>query len=306
MSRAPLVSVVTIFKDAERYLAESVESVLAQSCSDWELLLVDDGSRDGSRRIAEGFERRSADRIRVLEHEGRRNRGMSASRNLGIAHAHGRFVALLDADDVWLPHRLEQQLALFAAHPRAAMVYGNRQYWTDGRGGGETPIEVSDHRIPADCLILPPGLFVAIYGDQRATNPGSDVIVRRETALRLGGFEDRFRTMYEDQAFLVKVFLHEPVFVSSRCWMKYRQHDASCVARWARDGEQPETSRKSFLDWIEAYLAERGIADRRVRAAMRRAMRPFRHPWLDRLARLPGLAARRALAVATRWARLEA
>lgn len=302
MNRAPLVSVVTIFKDAERFLAESARSVLAQSCSDWELLLVDDGSSDDSREIAEGFERLCPHRIRVLEHDGRRNRGMSASRNLGIAQARGRFVALLDADDVWLPHRLEEQLALFAAHPRAAMVYGNRQYWTDGRDGGE----VSDHRIPVDRLILPPELFVAIYGDQRATNPGSDVIVRRETALRLGGFDDRFRTMYEDQAFLVKVFLHEPVFVSSRCWMKYRQHDASCVARWARDGERPETSWKSFLDWIEAYVAERGIADRRVRAAVGRAMRPFRHPWLDRLARLPGLAARRARAVGTRWSRPEA
>ncbi len=307
MDRQPLVSVVTIFKDAEQFLAESRESVFAQSYPNWELLLIDDGSCDGSTEMARRYEREHADRIRYFEHAGHSNRGMSASRNLGISQARGEYVALLDADDVWLPSRLEEQVALFAAHPQAAMIYGNRQYWTSWEGGSRDVRAdiVSEHGIPGDRLIHPPELFLLTYGEQRATNPGSDVIFRREAALRLGGFEEAFRTMYEDQAFLVKVFLNEAVFVSDRCWMKYRQHQGSCVARWARDGDGPETSWQSFLWWIEGYLARREIRDRRVWAAVKKAMRPYRHPWWHRLLRLSRGGARRALSLGSRVTGME-
>jgi len=103
VSDTPLVSVITIFLDAERFLNEAIESLRAQTYERWELLLVDDGSRDGSSEIAREHAARDPHRIRVLEHAGHANLGMSASRNLGIAHARGDLVALLDADDVYLP-----------------------------------------------------------------------------------------------------------------------------------------------------------------------------------------------------------
>ena len=120
----PRVSVVMIFLDEERFLAEAIESVRAQTFTDWELLLVDDGSSDGSSAIARGYAEREGDRIRYLEHPGHENRGMSASRNLGIRHARGDLVALLDADDVWLQHKLSRQVALLDANPDAEMIYG--------------------------------------------------------------------------------------------------------------------------------------------------------------------------------------
>ena len=91
-----------IFLDAALFLAEALDSVLAESFQDFELLLVDDGWTDGSTTIARGFADRLRARGRYLEHPGDANRGMSASRNLGIRHARGPF-RLLDADDVWLP-----------------------------------------------------------------------------------------------------------------------------------------------------------------------------------------------------------
>ena len=82
-----------IFWEAERFLEEAIESVVAQTYASWELLLVDDGSRDGSTAIARRYVRRFPDRMRYLEHPGHANLGMSASRNLGIRHSRGSYVA---------------------------------------------------------------------------------------------------------------------------------------------------------------------------------------------------------------------
>ena len=84
---APLVSVVTIFLNGEPFIGEAIESVLAQTFRDFELLLVDDGSTDGSTALARARAEREPGRVLYLEHEGHANRGMSASRNLGIEHA---------------------------------------------------------------------------------------------------------------------------------------------------------------------------------------------------------------------------
>src|SRR5690606_28181582 len=105
MPTSPTVSVIIIFLDAERYLNEAIRSVFDQTVSNWELLLVDDGSSDASSTIARCHAAAMPERIRYLEHSGHENRGMSASRNLGIRTARGRYVAFLDADDVWLPDR---------------------------------------------------------------------------------------------------------------------------------------------------------------------------------------------------------
>ena len=109
-----LVSVVIIFFNEERFLAEAVASVYAQTFHDWELLLVDDGSSDRSSDIAKGYAERDPARVRYLEHPGHANRGASASRNVGVHAARGEWVAFLDGDDIWLPERLERSVALAA------------------------------------------------------------------------------------------------------------------------------------------------------------------------------------------------
>ena len=120
----PSVSVVLIFLDAVPFLDEAIRSIRDQTVPDWELLLVDDGSTDGSTEVARWHAGEDARRIRYLEHEGHANRGMSASRNLGIAQARGRFVTFLDADDVLRPDALRTLTATLEREPRAAMAYG--------------------------------------------------------------------------------------------------------------------------------------------------------------------------------------
>jgi glycosyltransferase involved in cell wall biosynthesis len=292
--RIPVVTVVTIFRDAERFLGEAIDSVFAQSYTHWELMLVDDGSADRSTAIARGYAERHPDRVRYVEHEHHANRGMSASRNVGMAHARGGLIALLDADDVWFPQRLEQQVAAFAAHPEIALVYGNRLYWWKWDASSAEEDSVSSHGIPADRVIEPPDLFVRMYAEHRTTNPGSDVMFRRATALGVGGFDERFRGMFEDQVFLVKMCLEAPVFVSSHCWLKYRQHADSCVARADRATRQ--AAWRLFRETTDDYLRRRGADSETLRRAFRAATRPPRAHWLDRVARGSRRAVRAVLA----------
>jgi Glycosyl transferase family 2 len=120
-SRGPAVTVLTSVYNGEAYLAQALESVLAQSLSDWECVVVDDGSSDGSPEIARRFAATDS-RFRVHVQA---NQGPPSARNAGLQHARGRYVAVLDADDVALPDRLERQVAHLDANPDVALVGSN-------------------------------------------------------------------------------------------------------------------------------------------------------------------------------------
>ena len=115
----PFVSVISIFFNAEDYFGEAIESVLAQDYDRFELLLCDDGSADRSTAIAEDFARRYPERVRVLHHPGRANRGMSATRNLGVGSARGDLIAFIDADDRWRASKLREQADILSRLPEA-------------------------------------------------------------------------------------------------------------------------------------------------------------------------------------------
>ena len=283
-SSRPLVSVVTIFLDASAFLDESVESVLAQTYESWELLLVDDGSTDGSSTTARGWAARHPDRIRYLEHEGHANRGMSASRNHGVRHARGEVVAFLDADDVYLPDKLERQVALLVARPEADVLYGATQYWYSWTGD---PADVARDRarrqgVP-DGSMHPPGtLLVPLLRDEIRTPCTCGVVMWREAFEAAGGFEERFRGMFEDQAFFFKLFATTSILVDAGVHDRYRQHDAShchveqASGSWDGSG-RPSPSQRDYLHWLEGYVARTGLdRDRALHATLQRALRPYR------------------------------
>ncbi|HEU4721983.1 MAG TPA: glycosyltransferase family A protein [Gemmatimonadaceae bacterium] len=298
MSR-PLVSAITTFLNGERFLGEAIESVLAQTHPEWELLLVDDGSTDGATAIARGYAQRYPDRVTYLEHAGHANRGISASRNLAIAAARGAYVAFLDADDVWVPDKLEAQLALLEASPGASAIYGNTLYWRswtgDAADAGADYYPVLGVR--DGTVATPPALLVNMLRGRTAVPCVHSFVVRTDALRRIGGFEERFRGMFEDQAFYAKLFLSEPVLVVERSWERYRLHDDSCCAVAKREGVAAE-ARHRFLEWLDGHLATTGAGDEAVRNAVRRALWPYRHPRLERLRRrassIAGRLARRA------------
>ena len=268
----PGVSVVTIFHNAAEFIGEAIESVLAQDMDSWELLLVDDGSTDASSSIARNFAARHADRIRYLEHDGHSNRGMSASRNLGISQARGRFIAFIDADDIWRPCKLREQLAIFDAFPELGAVFGAVNYWRSWAGLKDEVIATGHVQ---DAIVHPPEASLALYPLGRAAAPcPSDVIVRREVVDRLGGFEAHFtgpRQLYEDQGFFAKLYLNAPVYFSSSVWLDYRQHANSCVATVHQDGRYWEV-RGYFLNWFDGYLAANVPEAVKVQRAVKAAL----------------------------------
>ena len=257
---APLVSVITIFLDAKRFFAEAVESVLGQSYAHWELLLVDDGSTDGTSELARQYAATHPDRIRYLDHVGHRHRGMSATRNLGLQDARGALIAFLDADDVWLPQKLEVQVALFAAHPGAEMLAGTTRLWHSWSGRPEVAGTDSIRKVsePADALYAPPQLLRRYLNDQALTPATCSVLIRREACDRIGGFEDRFTGLYEDQAFFLKAYLALPIYLSSTCTDLYRQHPASHSAEALRSGRysahEPSPALVDLFLWLAREL----------------------------------------------------
>lgn len=114
---APAVTVFIPAYNAAAYLGQAIESVVAQTYRDFELLVIDDGSHDGTRAIAEAFASRDP-RISVVSRE---NRGRSSTRNEAFDRARGRYLAVLDADDLCVPERLERQAAFLDANPHVAL-----------------------------------------------------------------------------------------------------------------------------------------------------------------------------------------
>lgn len=282
MTHQPLVSVVIIFFNAEKFLREAIESVLAQSYKSWELLLVDDGSTDGSSRIASHYSERHHNRIRRLQHPRGENRGMCASRNLGIQCAAGKYLAFLDADDVWLPNKLQEQVAILEAHPEAGMLYGRTLYWRSWNSDSSRRSRdfVPALGVPSGKVQPPPGLLPKFLRGSASVPCTCSILVRTSVACQVGGFEESFagrRTLYEDQAFYSKVCLETPILAFDRCWDRYRQHRDSSVAIASRTLLET-TARRHFLEWLQEYLIAKRVKDAAVWQALRREMWRIK-PW---------------------------
>jgi hypothetical protein len=276
--RAGLVSVVVIFRNEARFLEEAIASVHAQTYPSWELLLVDDCSDDGSAQIAMARAARDPARVRYHTHPGYANRGMSASRNLGARHARGEHIALLDGDDAWLPRRLERSVAILARHPMAMMCYGTTQYWYSWQGA-EAPERdrIQPHHFRANRVVQAPELLIRFL-THRAALPGTNsLLIRRRAFLDVGGFEESFPGLAEDQAFLAKFCLRHPVYVHDECLDRYRQHDDSCCAVAVRAGEVRDGQLR-YLEWLEAHIRAIGCADSRVWKALQHQHRVMERP----------------------------
>ncbi|WP_052002847.1 glycosyltransferase [Microvirga sp. BSC39] len=284
----PTVSVITPFLNAEPYLEAAIGSVKGQTETDWELLLIDDGSTDNSVAIA----RRAAEldsRVRLLFNADEQ-RGAAAARNLGLQHAQGDVVSFLDADDLYEPDALASAVAAFEANHEAAMVYGPSRWWHPGDEEQDWTESVADL---AQRLHDPPSLLTRVILLQRGHVPCTcGVLIRRNVIQTVGGFEERFR-LYEDQSLWVKVFLQYPVFVTTTCMARYRQHSGSVSASASESGEydrlQPHPARMEFLKWVSYYVKSQHVYNRKLERALRIARAYYDAPpslqrKIDRLA----------------------
>lgn len=290
----PMVSAIMIFLNGEPFIAEAIESIIAQTFTDWELILVDDGTTDGATGIAQGFAERYPDRIRYIDHPGHANRGMSASRNAGIRAARGDIVAFLDADDVWMPRRLEAHITILGREPEVAVVMGPTLWWRSWMDPGQSPLKpwlttdtISESGLPLHQSIPPPEVALSYLVRRGATLPGiCSVTARRAAVLAVGGFNDDFRTLYEDQVFHFRIGLRFPIWVDDEVLARYRQHDESACNKEGRVASDTRM-RPVFLAWLGSHLTEIGCDDPRVWQAWRGEMLRFERPVYWAITRFP-------------------
>ena len=174
----PAVSVIMPAFNVGPYIGASIESVLAQTFTDWELVIVDDGSTDDTYAIAEALARTDA-RIRVIREA---NGGISVARNTALRIAVGEFLAILDSDDLWSPEFLAAQMAIFAAHPEVDIVTGNA-WFLGGQFDGQPARPTPDPRPAPDLATL--------LADETAVFIMA--VMRRRVYETIGGFDESMR-----------------------------------------------------------------------------------------------------------------
>lgn len=161
----PNVSIIMPCHNGEKYISDAIQSVISQTFSDWELLVIDDNSSDNSVNIIEDFCKKDA-RIKLFRTE--KTSGLPATpRNVGIKNATGRFIAFLDCDDIWLPAKLEHQIPLFETK-NVAVVFS---YYAKMNGSGnygtssiQSPVFVSyDYMLKGNCI----GNLTGMYDTQK-------------------------------------------------------------------------------------------------------------------------------------------
>jgi len=188
-----LVSVVIPTRDRRVLTAEAVASVLAQTFPDLELVVVDDGSTDGT---AEHLERTFRDtRLQILRQE---NLGVSAARNRGARETRGDWLAFLDSDDLWLPRKLERQLELLRPPEPAPACYTEEVWHRRGRWANPRKVHAK-----YDGWIFPQCLPLCIVSP-------SSVLLRRDVFDELGGFDESLPAC-EDYDLWLRLAAHYPV-----------------------------------------------------------------------------------------------
>ncbi len=208
-----LVSVVIPNYNYAHYLREAIDSVLAQTYSEIEIIVVDDGSKDDSKEILTGY----GDRVRTIFQQ---NQGVSAARNNGVKESCGEFIAFLDADDAWLPTKIEKQVARFQADEKLGLVHvGVDEIDADGNSLVHR-LEGVEGKV---CTVL---LMLKREG---VLGGGSGMMVRRSVFDETGGFDMRLSTS-ADWDLAYRVSERDTVGFVAEILLKYRVHNSNMHA----------------------------------------------------------------------------
>ncbi len=204
-NRAPAVSVIIPTFNRASVLDRAVASVLGQTFTDFELIVVDDGSTDETDRVLA----RSGARLRV-HRQG--NQGVSAARNAGIRMARGKWIAFLDSDDCWLPEKLERQIAFFRDHPDAGICQTEEIWIRNGRRVNPK----RRHRKPSGWIFID-ALNLCLVSP-------SAVMIDRALIDAAGGFDETFPAC-EDYDLWLRIALHHPIhLIDEPLTVKYGGH----------------------------------------------------------------------------------
>ena len=219
MNTLPKVCVIIPCYNRGKYIAETVESVLNQTYPNIELIVVDDGCTDHSREVLERY----ADRIKILEHPGRVNKGQSAALNLGIRSSHSEYIAFLDSDDLFAPEKIEKQVRFLEENAQFGLVYANG-HTIDENGKKIFRIYGDHHHEPSD----PNRLLLNCY----FLLPNNSLL-RREVLDRAGLFDETLRSA-QDHDLAIRIAEVTKIAYLNECLFFYRRHGDSISYRNAK------------------------------------------------------------------------
>ncbi len=195
------VDVIIPAFNAARYLPAALESVASQSFSDWRIVLVDDGSTDNTSEIVAPFMDRLGAKLRYIRQD---NRGLPAARNAAIRASDSEFLALLDADDIWLPCRLSESVRVLRERPDAGLAYGLVTHIDDD---GIPQSTFPGNRHPAEGRIA-----TQIYM-RKVDLPCPTITFRRRCMEEIGAFDESMRATEDRDLWLRIALRHEVAFI---------------------------------------------------------------------------------------------
>ena len=213
----PMVSVIITCYNHRHFVSEAIDSVLRQTYSHREIIVVDDGSTDQTSEVVEQYSE-----VRYLR---QRNQGVCAARNRGMQNSHGQYIVFLDGDDRLLPQHLEVSLAAFRSHPEVGWVCGEFRYF-----GTAEPIWQHDHRHHR-CERFP-DLFGALLRGN-CVGPPIVVMFSREVLFKVGGFDEHFKSAScEDWDIYLRLSREIPLYCHHQLVAEHRLTDQQASRRW--------------------------------------------------------------------------
>ncbi|MGF1563206.1 MAG: glycosyltransferase family 2 protein [Geminicoccaceae bacterium] len=262
MSATPLISVIITCYNNAAYIGAAIESVLAQDYARKEIIVVDNGSSDGSLEIMRAF----VPAIRLISHD---VRGPGAARNRGMREASGDFFALLDGDDVWLAGKLSAQVRALRQYPSARFCCTSFYRWFSGKDGDFacTP--------PTPARTVWPSYGDAYFGDVfpevlRYTHVWtSTVLLRRDLPAEVGHFDESLR-LAQDLDYWCRIGSANPVLFLARPTALYRQAPSSSVRAFKDTCYAARVLERWYEVAAERNPAEAVQGQRRIAAAWRR------------------------------------
>lgn len=251
----PLVSIIIPAYNCAAYLRQTIDSLLAQECAaDLEIIVVNDGSSDGCDRIAREY----GAPVTVVDQA---NGGVCVARNHGIRLARGDFMAFVDHDDYWFPHKLANQLAAFEQHPEVDVVFSELTLWFPDAASGEFPAPAS-FRAQAEPQGIDPEFSGWIYHRMllECCPLTSAALVRASAVAAVGGFDESL-PYSEDWDFFLKLSRISQFLKLREQTTLYRQHPTQ-GSRIARPIDY-----RSLL--VEKAVAQWGLSSRDGRSVTR-------------------------------------
>jgi glycosyltransferase involved in cell wall biosynthesis len=204
-----IVSVIIPAFNAESFIAEAIESVIGQTYKAIEIIVIDDGSKDGTKKVAEKY----ADKVRIISQS---NLGAGAARNNGIKEARGEVIAFLDADDVWFADKVEKQVAILNKHEDVFLVSGSGEYYVNEN---KTP-EKDSPNCGDEIYNKPLNIYKTLLSKGNVVWTSS-VIVRRSVFDDIGLF-DETKKRSQDYDMWIRIAENNKFYIMSEKVGKYR------------------------------------------------------------------------------------